>query len=124
MRESLVLLDGAMLDLRVAVPETSRERGRGLLDREGLALDEAMWISPAYAIHTFGMRFAIDIAFCDRKGEIVRVAERVPAGRLLLCWRGHTCLELGAGRASELGVEPGKRLELFRVGPCKDWLTG
>jgi len=120
MRTTLALLDGTQLDLRVLVCETARERSRGLLDHAELACDEAMWFSPAYAIHTFGMRFAIDVVFCDRRGEIVRVAERVPARRLLVCARGYACLELAAGRAGELGFGPGMRLELVGSGQRED----
>lgn len=38
-------------------------RSRGLLGRGGI--DGAIWLKPATSVHTFGMRFDIDIAFCD-----------------------------------------------------------
>lgn len=75
------------------------ERLRGLLGRDGLPPGEAMAFPRCNAIHTIGMRFAIDVAFLDRAGRPVRLARAVPPGRLLV-WgglRARTVVEAAAG---------------------------
>jgi uncharacterized membrane protein (UPF0127 family) len=43
-------------------------RARGLLGRDGV--EGAMLIKPARSVHTVGMRFPIDVAFCSSEGEV------------------------------------------------------
>ena len=59
-----------------------RERTRGLLGRDGLPPGEFMLLDPCGSIHTFGMRFAIDVLFLDRDNRVVRVAPDVAPGRM------------------------------------------
>ncbi|HEY4378665.1 MAG TPA: DUF192 domain-containing protein [Acidimicrobiales bacterium] len=58
------------------VARTHRERGRGLLGRDGI--EGALLIERTRAVHTFGMRFAIDVAYCDADLRIVRVVTLAP----------------------------------------------
>ena len=58
------------------------ERMRGLLGRDGLPPGEFMLLDPGGSIHTFGMRFAIDVLFLDRDNRVVRVAPDVAPGRM------------------------------------------
>lgn len=60
----------------VAVARTRRERGRGLLGRDGLA--GALWLPGVRSVHTVGMRFAIDVAWIDRAGSVRRIARMGP----------------------------------------------
>jgi uncharacterized protein len=70
------------LRLQALVPETRRERARGLLGRASLATDEALLLEHARSIHTFGMRFTITAALID-DGLVQRVLS-IPPNRLLL----------------------------------------
>jgi len=58
-----LLRDGEVL-AALEVADTRRDRRRGLLGRDGI--DGALLLRPARSVHTFRMRFAIDVAFCDR----------------------------------------------------------
>jgi len=49
----------------VTVAATSLERSHGLVGRD--RTEEALLLRPAFVVHTFGMRFPIDVAFCDRR---------------------------------------------------------
>ncbi len=60
----------------------SQSRRRGLLGRDGLAEGAALIIAPCQAIHTFRMRFPIDVVFADRQGLVVGVRSNVGARRL------------------------------------------
>jgi len=81
----------------VTVPRTSSERRRGLLKHSSLSADEGLWIIPCEAVHTFGMRFAIDILFLSSKKEVLRAVPGVPAGRIRFCVRAESVLELAEG---------------------------
>ena len=75
------------------------ERMRGLLGRDGLPRGTAMAFPHCRAVHTVGMRFALDVAFLDREGRLLRVARGVRPGRLLVWggWRARTVIEAESG---------------------------
>jgi uncharacterized protein len=99
----LVLLDEHGGKWRVDVPESHRERARGLLGFDGLESDHALLLERCRSIHTFGMRFAIDIAFLDRSYRVLAV-RRVPPMRVLLpVMRARHVLECAEGAAPTPG---------------------
>jgi uncharacterized membrane protein (UPF0127 family) len=65
----------------VEVPETARERGRGLLGRGGLPAGRGMLFERTRSVHTVGMRFALAVAFLDAGMRVVKV-RHVPPRRL------------------------------------------
>jgi uncharacterized protein len=65
------------------VPETRRERMRGLLGRRALDPDEALLLERTRSVHTIGMRFAIAAALLDADG-VVHAVVRMPPNRVLL----------------------------------------
>jgi len=73
-------------------------RSRGLLGRTQMAPEEGLWIVPCPMIHTFFMRFAIDVLFLDRGLKVVRVLEGLKPWRLSpWVFRAHSVLELAGG---------------------------
>lgn len=78
--------DGRLLRIRVLTGPF--ERMRGLLGRDGLPEGEVYLFPRCASVHTFGMRFAIDIAFLDRAGRVTRLRENVPPWRIVLGGRG------------------------------------
>src|SRR5258706_13717108 len=73
---------GTLLGDRVRLADTPRSRGIGLLRENGLEPGAGLWIFPCEAIHTFWMRFSIDVAFLDRDLRVKRVYHRMPPFRL------------------------------------------
>ena len=69
------------------VAETFAERLRGLIGRDGLAPGEGLLITRCNCIHTFFMRFPIDVAFLDRRGAVVKTVRNVRPWRLFV-WGG------------------------------------
>lgn len=89
---------GAILATRVDRATTFVDRAVGLLGRGSLRPDEGLWIEPCSAIHTVGMRVAIDVIFLDRVRRVVALHQVVPPFRFALACRGASCaIELGAG---------------------------
>jgi uncharacterized protein len=104
-----LLREGEVL-ASLEVAHSWRERTRGLLGRDGI--DGALLLSPAHAVHTLGMRFPIDVAFCDRELVVLRVV-RMPRHRLgRPVWRSHTVVEAEAGAFERWALRPGDQLEV------------
>ncbi len=85
----------------------SADRRRGLLGREGLEPGEALVIAPTNLVHTFAMRFAIDIIFVARDGRVLKVAAAVPPRRIAGALRGFAVMEMAAGGAKRSQTQPG-----------------
>jgi uncharacterized membrane protein (UPF0127 family) len=97
---------------------SSRARRRGLLGRTGLAEGVAMVIAPTNSIHTFFMKFPIDVVFVRRDGRVTKVRSGVPPGRLVVSPTAFAVIETAAGGGA--GVAAGDYLELasqFSVRP-------
>ena len=85
-------------------------RARGLLGRTGY--DGAMVLPGTRSIHTFGMRFPLDVAFCDPDLRVLDTA-RVGPLRMTRPRRGcRTVIEAEAGAFERWGLAPGDVLEL------------
>jgi uncharacterized protein len=101
---------------RVEVAGSNVKRSKGLLGRKGLDPGEGMWIIPCEAIHTFFMRFPIDLIYLDKKLRVKKVRSSVKAWRISACLRAHSVIELPAGTVQESGTERGDLLEIVRPG--------
>ncbi len=104
-----LLRDGEVL-AALEVADGVGGRARGLLGRDGI--EGAMLIKPARSVHTVGMRFPIDVAFCDRQmtvlGTITMKRFRLSRPRL----RARCVVEAEAGAFERWGLRPGDRLEI------------
>ena len=104
--------DGAVVvpDLTLAIDSATRRKG--LLGRDGLPEESGLIIAPSNAVHTFFMRFPIDIVFLTRDGEVLSIRSSVGAWRMAVSFRAFAVLELAAGRAARCGLTRGERLRL------------
>lgn len=91
-------------------PGGSRGRARGLLGRDGI--DGVMVLRPCRNVHTFGMRFPIDVAFCDGDGRVLRRSSLVPRRISPLVVRAAYALEAEAGAFDRWDLHVGDRVEL------------
>jgi uncharacterized membrane protein (UPF0127 family) len=74
-----------------------------------------MWIQPCASIHTFLMRFAIDVIFVDGALRVVGVRRGVPPWRVLPPVRGaRGVIELAAGASAAVDLAPGEALVVTR----------
>ena len=90
----------------------SASRRRGLLKHNCLPEGSALVIAPTNAIHTFFMRFAIDVAFVSRDGRVLKVRAAMPAWRLAAAWRAFAVVELPPGALERAGVQRGDVLRV------------
>lgn len=92
--------------------DTSAKRRKGLLGRDKLAAGHALWIVPCESVHTFRMKFPIDIIYLDRRNIVRKVRPAVGPWRLSMCLFAHSVLELPAGVADESGTKVGDQLKM------------
>ena len=85
-------------------------RLKGLLGRDGI--DGVLLLKPARSVHTIGMRFPIDVAFCSADLEVLRVVT-MPRHRLSRpCMKAACVLEAEAGTFGHMELHPGDHLEI------------
>lgn len=85
----------------------------GLLGHSSLKPQEGLWIEPCDSVHTFFMRFPIDVAFVDRQGTVIRRIDALPPWRATRIYaKARACVELAAGTLAAAGVQEGTRLAL------------
>lgn len=108
--------DDARTVAEAELADTALTRMRGLLGRDGLDRGTGLVLTPCNSVHTWFMRFAIDVLFLDRAGTVVRAVPSLVPFRL--AWggpRARTTIELPAGTADGLGIRPGT---LLRIEPA------
>lgn len=103
---------GRILADAVEAAFDSERRRLGLLGRSGLPEGAAIVIAPSNAVHTFFMKFPIDVMFVRRDGSVVKVRRRMPACRIAAAFSAFAVIETAAGGAERAGVEPGDRIAL------------
>jgi uncharacterized membrane protein (UPF0127 family) len=102
---------GRILADRVGVAATRADRAVGLLSRSALDPGEALWIVPSRGVHTWGMRFPIDVIALDGSGVVIDCVSDLKPWRIRLPRRGTAgVLELAAGRLAESGTLIGHRI--------------
>jgi uncharacterized protein len=83
----------------------------GLLALPRLRENQALVLAPCNSVHTFFMRYAIDVVFVDKQGRVLKLVEHLAPWRAAGCWRAHAAVELAAGRARTHGLSAGVQLD-------------
>jgi uncharacterized membrane protein (UPF0127 family) len=92
----------------------SADRRRGLLGRDALAEGHALVIAPTNLVHTFAMRFAIDIIFAARSGHVLKIRKGVPPRRVAGSLKAFAVVELAAGQIERSDTRVGDAIEVVR----------
>jgi uncharacterized protein len=90
----------------------STSRKRGLLGRSSLLAGEAIVLAPCSAIHTFKMRFVIDLVYARRDGRVLKVRSGVRPNRISGAVGAFAVIELAAGTVERTRVKAGDQLEI------------
>ncbi len=86
------------------------ERTAGLLKFPPLNKDQGLFINKCNSIHTFGMRYALDVVYLNSQLKIVKLVENVKPKRMSFGLRAKHTLELLAGETNRLGIKEGMTL--------------
>jgi uncharacterized membrane protein (UPF0127 family) len=101
--------DGEVL-ATLEVAESAGARTRGLLGRDGI--EGALLLQPARSVHTFGMRFPIDVAYVDRELNVIRTRAMRPWRLGRVVFKAHGIIEAEAGSFARWDLKPGDHLEI------------
>ncbi|MDR3739421.1 MAG: DUF192 domain-containing protein [Terracidiphilus sp.] len=97
------------------VADTPQRRSKGLLGRNGLGPGGALWIVPCESVHTFWMKFDLDLIYIDRRYRVVKIRTGVPPWRLSACLKAHSIIEFQASALRDTGTLPGDQLAFVPV---------
>ena len=103
---------GEPLATSVEIAGDSQSRKKGLLGRDGLDPGHAFVIAPCQGVHTFGMRFAIDVVAVSRDGTVVKTRANVRRNRIVIAFSAFAIIELPADALRTSGLMVGDRLHL------------
>lgn len=105
MKENHILIS------QLEIADSFGTRAKGLLGRESLSPQSAMWIHRCNSIHTFFMKFSIDCVFVDRKLRVKAIYKNVKPGRLIFpVWGASSVFELSANAVDQLNIRVGDEL--------------
>lgn len=97
------------------VADTSAKRRIGLLKHERLERGEGLWIVPCESVHTFFMRFPIDLVYLTRDHRVRKTRPAVKPWRMSACLPAHSVLELPAGTVADTGTQKGDQLVIEKL---------
>ena len=106
------LTKNTLLADRADIADTSATRNRGLLKHTGLADGEGLWIVPCEGVHSFFMKFAIDVVFLNKKRVVTKLRPNMVKSRIAFSVRAHSTLELPVGMIQKSQTAVGDQLEL------------
>ncbi|MCX5701249.1 MAG: DUF192 domain-containing protein [Candidatus Omnitrophica bacterium] len=97
----------------VFLANTPFKRMKGLLGRNSLEINQSLILKPCNSIHTFFMRFPIDVLFVGDKFKVIKAISNILPWRLSpLCLRSHFVIELPAGRIIATDTSSGDELTI------------
>jgi uncharacterized membrane protein (UPF0127 family) len=94
------------------IADTSAKRKTGLLKHERLEAGDGLWIVPCESVHTFFMKFPIDLVYLDKRRKVRKIRHAVKPWRVSGCLIAHSVLELPAGTVLQTGTEKGDQLRI------------
>jgi len=106
---------GTVLAEAADVADTSAKRRTGLLKHSGLEPGEGLWIAPCESVHSFGMKFSIDVVYLDKGKKVKKVRKEMVPRRLSACLTAYSVLELPVGVIEASRTEAGDQLEFEKL---------
>lgn len=102
----------AVLSDRCHFANTVWKRMIGLLNRRSFTPGEGLLLDRCYGVHTFGMRFPIDLLFLDQDLQVIRAVRALPPFRTCAVKRAVYVLELPVGAVDRTGTAEGDQIQI------------
>jgi uncharacterized membrane protein (UPF0127 family) len=104
------LTRGVVLANSADLADTSAKRRTGLLKHTELKSGEGLWIVPCESVHSFFMKFTIDVLYLDRMKKVRGIRAEMKPWRVSACLPAHSVLELPAGTIAQTGTQKGDQM--------------
>lgn len=110
----IILNSNKALVGNLMVADSIFTRMKGLLGRDSLPDGSGLLLKPCKGVHTFGMRFAIDVVFLSRSNQVVDIIHNLPPNRLTrIMAEAAAVIELPAFSAAAAGLSKGDSIEIL-----------
>ena len=107
------LRNGKELSTNVAVADSLLKRMKGLLGKRTMQEGESLWIKPCMSIHTFFMKFSIDVVYLNKRNQVIAAIRNLKPNRLSLLYiKAVSVLELPAGVLEATDTRVGDEIEI------------
>jgi hypothetical protein len=107
------LRTGTTLATNVKVADNLFTRMKGLLGKKGLPIGEALWIKPCFSVHTFFMKFPIDVIFLNKKNQVIAAVRNLKPNRITRLYpQSFSVLELPTGTIAASNTEVGDEIKI------------
>lgn len=114
MKNVHISIDGKIVIEKCGIATGFFSRFLGLMCKKRLSKKEAIYFPNCNSVHTFFMRFPIDVVFVDDKLRIQKIKESVKPWRLILPHKNiYGVIEIKAMTAKEVGIEIGKEIKFL-----------
>ena len=105
--------NGEVLSSNVDVAENFFKRMKGLLGQSKMEKGKSLWIKPCMSIHTFFMKFPIDVIFLNKRNYVVATIKSLKPNRLTRLYpKAVSVLELPAGTIEATETVIGDEIEI------------
>jgi uncharacterized membrane protein (UPF0127 family) len=107
------LRTGKELSNNVVLADSILKRMKGLLGKNNMLAGEALWIKPCMSIHTFLMKFPIDVIFLNKRSQVIAVIKNLKPNRLTWFYpKAASVLELPSGTLKDTDTRVGDEIEI------------
>lgn len=105
---------GHVLVGNLMVADSVFSRMKGLLGKSALDHGSGLWLKPCNSVHSFWMKFTIDVVFLDRENRVIKVIHELKPNRITpVFWKAASVIELPAGIAALAALSPGDMIEMI-----------
>ncbi len=106
--------NGQIVAESVSIADTFLKRFKGLMLTKKLSFDCALYITPCKGIHTFFMRYSIDVLHLNQDGKVIALEENLKPWRMTKVYSDTTeVVELSSGKIEDCGIKIGHNLKLI-----------
>ena len=107
---------GSQISSKTKIAGSFFERLMGLMGKNGLEKEECLIITPCNSIHTFFMKFPIDVVFMDREGKVVKLIRGVGPKKMVMPIKGtHFVVEFDSRNEMTCEIEEGDILKIKEI---------
>lgn len=113
MKKITIYKNDKIITRNAEIADSFFTRFRGLMFRKSIGDDYALYITPCNQIHMLNMRFAIDVIYLAKSGEVIKIDENVQPGKICRTVKiAKNVIEMKNFTAAKLGITEGDILNI------------